>query len=354
MTNPADNSKLVKEVVTTIVAVIALVLDIVALVEKHHIWAIAGLVVSVIGVIIYLLVKHNDVMLTALIVVVVVVVAGLLVTIMVWPTRVTGMAFFDSNGNGRDDTSEMPAADIKLELENSKGGLYYAVTDAQGVFVFEGIRKGSYTIRIVEYNHIGEIGLLELEEKIGIPIAPTGTPTSISTSVIIATEPSPLTPTPITCPYQGMTDSETIVNLIQAEAAASNAEDITIMQSIFAPETVFSDYVSYPQNPPKIWVGPLARYQDDLFTSADFMQVEHFDILPVRQGINENMAWYTSGSKGFYRINGGEWIEFFNGSLISTPPAEFGSEHWILKKNSIGCWAITQMEFDAGHVKFPR
>jgi hypothetical protein len=162
-------------------------------------------------------------------------------------------------------------------------------------------------------------------------------------------------PSMSTCPYQGAGDNETIVNLIQAEAIASNARDVKIMQSIFASDAIFYDYATPPLNPPKKWVGPLARYKDDLFKSTEFKQVEHFDILPVGSGIAGDMAWYTSGSKGFYRFSGGQWQPLSNGSLVSiNPPATpFGSEHWKLQKNHAGCWVIIEMDFNAGHIKFP-
>ncbi len=180
----------------------------------------------------------------------------------------------------------------------------------------------------------------------------TPVPAPLDTSTPISTPAPTFTSIPA-CPYQGKTDHETIVNLIQAEAEASNTKSIAIMQTIFAPDAIFYDEAP---NPPKLWVGPLARYRDDLFKTTDFKDVEHFDILPVGQGIAGNMAWYTSGSKGFYKINGGEWQAFSNGSLVSTtpPPTAHGSEHWILEKNSAGCWAIMQMEFNAGHIPFPQ
>jgi hypothetical protein len=187
-----------------------------------------------------------------------------------------------------------------------------------------------------------------------LPVATESTsslsvPAPLDTSTPIPTPAPTFTSTPA-CPYQEKTDHETIVNLIQAEAEASNTKSIAIMQTIFAPDAIFYDDAP---DPPKSWAGPLARYKDDLFAYTDLKDEEHFDILPVGPGIAGNMAWYTSGSKGFYRINGGVWTEFFNGSLVSTPPTQYGSEHWILKKNSIGCWTIIQMEFDAGHEEFP-
>jgi hypothetical protein len=148
-----------------------------------------------------------------------------------------------------------------------------------------------------------------------------------------------------------MTDDGTIVGLIQAEAIASNAKDISIIQAIFDPGAIFYDFAS---DPAKSWNGPLARYQDDLFSITDFQNMEHFDILPVKPGISGDTAYYTSGSKGEYRIDGGDWNRFFNGSLVSRPSTQYGSEHWILKKNSTGCWSIVQMEFNAGEERFPK
>jgi hypothetical protein len=177
----------------------------------------------------------------------------------------------------------------------------------------------------------------------------TSTPTFTSTPSFTSTP--TFGPVPYACPYQGGTDNETIVGLIQAEAIASNTKDISIIQAIFDPDAIFYDFAFEPT---KSWNGPLARYADDLFTTTDFKNVEHFDILPVEPGISGDTAFYTSGSKGYYRINGADWNKFFNGSLESKPSTQYGSEHWILKKNSSGCWAIVQMEFNAGNEKFPK
>jgi hypothetical protein len=139
--------------------------------------------------------------------------------------------------------------------------------------------------------------------------------------------------------------------LIQAEAIALNTKDILIIQAIFNPDAIFYDFGS---NPIKSWIGPLARYQDDLFTTTDFREMEYFDILPVEPGISGDTAYYTSGSKGYSRMDGGDWNRFFNGSLVSNHSTQFGSEHWIIKKNSSGCWVIVQMEFNAGDEQFPK
>jgi ketosteroid isomerase-like protein len=183
-------------------------------------------------------------------------------------------------------------------------------------------------------------------------VEPNMTPQGIDLQPIFPATPtiSPtITSTPYICPFQGQTDGETIVNLIEAEAAAVNDKDLDTIKNIFAPDAVIYDYVT-----PKEWSGPLARYRDDLFQTMDFRDVEHFDILPVGLGIDGDTAYYTSGSQGDYRkIGESSWTFFFNGSLTSTPRAEFGSDHWTLKKDNNGCWFIVRMDINAGHIPFP-
>jgi hypothetical protein len=186
----------------------------------------------------------------------------------------------------------------------------------------------------------------------------TPTPTSTSIFTILPTQTPSQTPTliptltytptltPIVCPYQRSTEDETITALIQAEAIAAQIKDMTIIQDIFDPNANFYDHST---DPPKEWHGAHTRYQE-VFATVDFKEAKHFDILPVGAGISGDTATYTSGSQITYRVNGGDWIEQTNGSLNTT---EFGSEHWILKKNTNGCWVIIQMEFNAGHIKFP-
>lgn len=175
------------------------------------------------------------------------------------------------------------------------------------------------------------------------------TPVTIEPSRIptLTEVPPSLTPTRYICPYQGQTDNETIVRLIKAEASASNFKDLSIILKIFSPNAVFYDYA--PETP-KQWFGPRERYEKDLFRTTELRGVEHFDILPAGSGIDGNTAYYTSGSKGSYRIGNGPWKELSNGSSNST---EYGSEHWILEKSTNGCWTIIEMQFNAGDEKFP-
>jgi hypothetical protein len=155
------------------------------------------------------------------------------------------------------------------------------------------------------------------------------------------------TPTMQVCPYQRATDDGTIVALIQAETVAAQQKDMVILQDIFDPEAIFYDYAFKPV---KIWQGVEARYPQDLFIWVDFKDGKHFDILPAWPGISGDTATYTSGSEVTYKIGSGPWTHQINGSAKST---KYGSEHWILKKNPNGCWVITQMEFNAGLIKFP-
>jgi len=84
----------------------------------------------------------------------------------------------------------------------------------------------------------------------------------------------------------------------------------------------------------------------------EFQNVEHFDILPAGQGIVGDTAYYTSGSRGKYRgIGAVAFNTFNNGSSLTT---QYGSDHWILRKNDKGCWVIFRMELNAALVQFPK
>jgi hypothetical protein len=157
----------------------------------------------------------------------------------------------------------------------------------------------------------------------------------------------PATETPVVvCFYQGQNEDETIRYLIQTEAAATNQKNLDVMIKIFMPDAIFRDEVSS-----NMWVGPVDRYENDLFKNTDFKVVSHFNVSPVGNGINGNMATYVSGSSGYYKpVGTDQWLSFNNPSLTQSP---FGSDHWILEKNISGCWAIREFDFNAGNVKFP-
>ncbi len=162
------------------------------------------------------------------------------------------------------------------------------------------------------------------------------------------------------CPYHGFDDNQTITNLIQAEADGVNDSSMAIMQTIFYAGATFSDYRT---NPPQQWIGPVNRYQNDLFLHSSSAGVEHFDIFPAKDGgINGDMATYTSGSAGKYMVKpAGPWLSYQNGATQqydstdygSIPSTPYGSDHWTLQKDSQGCWMITEFDFDAGNIKFP-
>ncbi len=198
------------------------------------------------------------------------------------------------------------------------------------------------TIIVALINQFGPVFLHAWEK--------TPTPSSTATIVLSPTSPPTFTATPYICPYQEKTDEETIVNLIEAEAAAVNLKSFDIILSIYSPN---ANIYQYDTKPPKKLNGPVERY-GNLFTTTNFKDVEHFDILPAVPVLaGETVAYYTSGSRGSYRIEGGDWTPFNNGSLISPTPTQYGSDHWTLKKDEKGCWVIVRMDFNAGHIKFP-
>jgi hypothetical protein len=178
----------------------------------------------------------------------------------------------------------------------------------------------------------------------------TQTPTQTLTLTPTSTYTS--TPTPIVCPYQGKTDDETIVALIQAEAVAAQNKDMETLNKIFAAGAVLNDQANG-----KYGLSVEERYQETKVQDA-----RHFDILLKERDVPGQTVYYTSGSEGYYfDTSSGKWIYYFNGSTVLATPAisptstktQYGSEHWTLKKNDNGCWVIIQMDYNAGHVPFP-
>ena len=189
--------------------------------------------------------------------------------------------------------------------------------------------------------------------------APTPTPTLIPTSAPSATPSATLTlmpsdtpastpaPThpPTSCPYQGKTDSETFVNLINAEAQAVNQGSMETINMIFASDAYFYDG-SKGQN----WFSPKERYQDDLFINGTSQGVRHFGVSLAGKSGQGDVVWYTSGSRGFYDSKIGDDIDYYNGAKGETA---YGSDHWTFRRNTSGCWVISQFAFNSGQILFP-
>jgi hypothetical protein len=153
------------------------------------------------------------------------------------------------------------------------------------------------------------------------------------------------TSTPGLCPLQQTTDDATIRAIIAAEADAVNNKDIQIVSEIFADGALIRDMSAQA---PQTWIDPKARYRDYLFGHPDIRNAVHFDIMPALESTS-NEAWYKSGGKGEYLSNGA-WIPYTT-EFPNAPP--YGSEHWVLKKGSDGCWRIVQFDFNASSTEFP-
>ena len=171
---------------------------------------------------------------------------------------------------------------------------------------------------------------------------PTSTPAASVTSAPTWTPTLPA----VSCRFQGFDDDATIQKLIQEEAIGTNARDLEIMQTIFAPNAIFQDKVSS-----KMWIGPVERYENDAFKNAIFKGVTHYGIQPVGAGVSGNTATYISGSRGSYSPVGSQQSFTFDNPSI--PGTRYGSDHWTLKKDAAGCWSITNFDFNAGAVEFP-
>jgi hypothetical protein len=132
------------------------------------------------------------------------------------------------------------------------------------------------------------------------------------------------------CPYQADTDEVTITAMIEAEATAANKEDMSIIRNIF------DTYVTIRFVPDgTVWHDPVVRYRQ-LFDEADITNSKHFGIQPAGGGITADKAWFISGSSGTYTPVGGQPKDYYN---------EVGKDSWVLKRNSKGCWVISEFSF---------
>lgn len=260
---------------------------------------------------------------------------------------------------------ETPVNNEQVILIDAVGVEHKTKTDKDGHYQLKDVPEGEFTVRTRENTSGGEISKLVWRITLNLSVTiPTTTPTPLlppSTEIPATTHTPTSTPTPFhtptliptpPCPYAAGTDDETIRALIAIEAEAVNRKSIDIILTIFSAEAVFVDNAVPAGQPPRTWFGPLARYKDDLFMNTDLRDTSHFDILPAGPGIVGDTAYYTSGSKGSYR-SGDNWEPYFNGSKVGEEPTLYGSDHWTLRRDSNGCWAIVRLDFNAGHVPFP-
>lgn len=175
---------------------------------------------------------------------------------------------------------------------------------------------------------------------------PTFTPTETRTFTRTHTSAPTSTPsftplptrTPRPCSYVGSNDFKTIENLVHAEAQAVDRSDISMIQVIFAKDAVIQNRA---KEPPERWEDPVARYQQ-LFTEADFEEVDHTDIKHKPWDGSNGELFFTSASRGKFISGGTEY-------LYENPP---DSDHWTFRKVR-GCWVITKFDFNASHIPFP-
>jgi hypothetical protein len=202
-------------------ALLSLLLNAAALADKNALWAVVGALVAAGGVALYFWKSRQRQW----------IVAGLLaafalgslaIGVSVWPARVAGRAFVDLNGDGKYDAGDQPVAQLRLELEDARGGLHFAVSDAEGLFAFEGIRKGDYTLRYTGRAVGGQIAVTEFEEGVALPIEPTATPTFTPTATWLptATATASVTPSPTVTPPPTFTPTVTLPPTLTPSATA--------------------------------------------------------------------------------------------------------------------------------------
>ncbi len=62
------------------------------------------------------------------------------------PASIAGTVFHDRNDNGQQDPGEQGIADVQLVLSDASGERFFASTDAEGAYLFEGLYPGDYVL----------------------------------------------------------------------------------------------------------------------------------------------------------------------------------------------------------------
>ncbi len=195
------------------------------------------------------------------------------------------------------------------------------------------------------------IGLLStgifFRSAIGATLFPSQMPTSTNSPEPTARQTLSIPPQ---CAYKRDTDDATIKALINAEADAASSKNMDVLSIIFSEKALFSDYGG---DILKQATGPVAHYEENLFVNYELKDVRHFDIMPAVPARNGDLAYYTSGSGGYYRTLKPalkDWLSLSKGSIKTT---KYGSDQWTLQKDSFGCWIIVKFNFNAGDHPFP-
>ena len=160
--------------------------------------------------------------------------------------------------------------------------------------------------------------------------------TAASTNAPMSTSTPTMTPTPDPCVCRGETDEESLRCLITAESEAANNKDLSLIARIYAADAK----VARPDSTWKELRAP--AYYLQTFAEGDIANARHFSETIT---VTNQVAWATSGSSGYFTPQGGASIPYNN-----LPP----SDHWLFAKNAEGCWVITQFEFNASRIPFPR
>nr|NQU93346.1 hypothetical protein [Bacteroidota bacterium] len=132
------------------------------------------------------------------------------------------------------------------------------------------------------------------------------------------------------CPYQISAYEGTMKRLIEAESEAVNTGDISTIKAIFAPDAIIKDALIGKQ-----WNDPIAYYSKNF---KEFIYTDAVNYAINRIDIGTQNAIFTSASKGKYTNIKSQITFDYNNSP--------GTNEWIFKKNSDGCWVISKFTYN--------
>lgn len=133
------------------------------------------------------------------------------------------------------------------------------------------------------------------------------------------------------CTYQISSDEGTMRRLIEAESDAVNKGDISIIKDIFSSDAIIEDKESNTK-----WTDPISHYEK-LFSELVYTSSINYSIKLIKMAEDEII--FTSSSQGRYTSK----INPSNKEQYNNPP---GSNEWVFKKNSDGCWKIIRFTFN--------
>jgi ketosteroid isomerase-like protein len=177
--------------------------------------------------------------------------------------------------------------------------------------------------------------LAKENKKVAIAIFIVGTTSAgIVAFSPIFTNQTETVPTLENCPYASSTDNQTFINLIYAEEEAVLSKNINPIKEIYASNAVFLDVSTNTTD-----ADVIKRYEEG-FVGFTFLELEHFNFDILKK--TSNTAWVAVSDRSKIRDLSSGTVNTYTGTA-----------HIIFRKDSLGCWRISEFHGNAEGEVFP-